>query len=130
MDGNISVQSFSVHEKSYPVITLIHKHGSIDIVFRNKHLGEIRSLYVNNNHKRQGIGTALMKAAEDIARNLGLVKLSLTCRLDNIPGCAFYDKNNYTREGQLKDHYGPGRDLVIYSKFLIENKDEQGDKND
>ncbi|MCX7597635.1 MAG: GNAT family N-acetyltransferase [Armatimonadetes bacterium] len=58
--------------------------------------GMVRSLAVRPSHRRQGIGSRLMDAVEDLARQRGLKALVLLVRPDNEAALAMYRKRGYT----------------------------------
>lgn len=53
-------------------------------------------LYVNPVHRRQGIGGALMKQAEDLARKKGDRQIGLQVFQQNQPALDLYEKLGYT----------------------------------
>jgi RimJ/RimL family protein N-acetyltransferase len=69
-------------------------------------------LMVARNHRRQGIGLALMHAAEKWARGAGVRKLELHVFPHNVPAIALYEKLGYEREGFRRGHYRRGDELI------------------
>jgi RimJ/RimL family protein N-acetyltransferase len=73
-------------------------------------------------HRRLGIGTALMGAAEDWARDARVTKLELHVFPHNTPAIALYEKLGYEREGLRRAHYarsdGGFSDVVLMAKRL------------
>jgi RimJ/RimL family protein N-acetyltransferase len=73
-------------------------------------------------HRRSGIGTALMGAAEDWARSAGVSKLELHVFPHNEPAIRLYEKLGYEREGLRRRHYaradGGYSDVVLMAKQL------------
>jgi RimJ/RimL family protein N-acetyltransferase len=61
---------------------------------------------------RRGIGRALMEAAEDWARDVGVAKIELHVFPYNVGAIALYERLGYRREGLRLRHYRRGRDLV------------------
>jgi RimJ/RimL family protein N-acetyltransferase len=62
--------------------------------------------------RREGIGTALMKAAVDWARETGVRKLELHVFPWNEAAIALYDRFGFEREGYRKGHYRRGGEDV------------------
>jgi len=62
-------------------------------------------LMVAGAHRRQGIGRALMAAAEAWAREVGVHKLELHVFPYNDAAIALYEDMGYEREGYRRDHY-------------------------
>ena len=77
-------------------------------------------LMVAASHRRRGIGSQLMRAAESWAARVGVTKLELHVFPHNEPAIALYEKLGYEREGLRKEHYdrGDGRlaDVILMAK--------------
>ena len=56
------------------------------------------SQYVDRPHRGQGLGSRLMEAAEDWARDLGLPRISLSVGVRNRPGQRLYETLGYRVE--------------------------------
>jgi RimJ/RimL family protein N-acetyltransferase len=73
-------------------------------------------------HRGQGIGTALLAAAENWARGAGVTKLELHVFPHNEVAIALYEKVGYEREGYRRDHYrrpgGRFLDAILMAKRL------------
>jgi RimJ/RimL family protein N-acetyltransferase len=64
----------------------------------------------------RGNGTALIRAALNDARRLGLVRIELTVHADNARALALYERVGFTREALLKDAVrieGQYKDLIL-----------------
>ncbi len=71
---------------------------------RRKHAGGI-GMAVHDDFQGQGVGTALMQAAIDMADNwLNLQRLGLTVFCDNEPAVRLYKKCGFEIEGTLRRH--------------------------
>jgi L-phenylalanine/L-methionine N-acetyltransferase len=66
-------------------------------------------LMVAPEHRRQGIGRALMDTAFEWARASGVRKLELHVFPHNTPALALYDRLGFEREGVRKGHYARGQ---------------------
>jgi RimJ/RimL family protein N-acetyltransferase len=79
-------------------------------------------LMVAASHRRLGIGTALMLAAEDWAGRAGVTKLELHVFPHNAGAIALYEKLGYEREGLRRGQYastdGRLRDVILMAKQL------------
>jgi RimJ/RimL family protein N-acetyltransferase len=79
-------------------------------------------LIVSASHRRRGIGTALMTAAERWARAAGITKLELHVFPHNTAAIALYEKLGYEREGYRRNHYrlpaGGFVDAILMAKHL------------
>jgi RimJ/RimL family protein N-acetyltransferase len=71
--------------------------------------------------RRQGIGTALLQAAVDWAREVGVRKLELHVFPWNTAAIALYDRFGFEREGYRKGHYRRGGEDVdaILMAYLV-----------
>jgi GNAT superfamily N-acetyltransferase len=55
----------------------------------------LNDLYVDENHRRQGIANALLERAEDEARQAGAARIWLRTTLDNAPARALYENRGW-----------------------------------
>jgi ribosomal protein S18 acetylase RimI-like enzyme len=78
--------------------------GSIHVAPSNHGFGEI-GMAVARAWRRAGVGSALMEAAIDWARDRGLHKLSLGVFAHNAAGIALYRKYGFVEEGRRVKHY-------------------------
>lgn len=76
----------------------------------------IDELIVESTRQGQGIGTALMKKAEEIAQDNKLHKIYLDTG-ENWPAVKFYEQLGYQQTGVLPKHY-VGIDYIVFTKFL------------
>jgi RimJ/RimL family protein N-acetyltransferase len=79
-------------------------------------------LMVASTHRRHGVGTALLRAAESWARRQGITKLELHVFPHNEAAIALYEHAGYEREGFRRAHYRrPGGrlvDAILMAKLL------------
>ena len=75
-----------------------------DVHPASEHVADL-GLMVAGAHRRQGIGRALMAAAEAWAREVGVHKLELHVFPYNDAAIALYEDMGYEREGYRRDHY-------------------------
>jgi RimJ/RimL family protein N-acetyltransferase len=73
-------------------------------------------------HRRRGIATALLAAADEWARGAGVSKLELHVFPHNTPAISLYEKLGWAREGLRRDHYrcedGRLADAILMARFL------------
>jgi putative acetyltransferase len=83
---------------------------------RQKHVGGI-GMSVHDDFQGQGVGTALLQAAIDMADNwLNLLRLELTVFVDNEPAVRLYKKCGFEIEGTLRRHsFRAGQYVDVYS---------------
>ena len=75
------------------------------------HVADV-GLMVSLDSRRQGVGTALLRAAVDWAREAGIRKLELHVFPWNEAAIALYDAFGFEREGFRKRHYRRGGEFV------------------
>jgi RimJ/RimL family protein N-acetyltransferase len=77
----------------------------------SSHVADV-GLMVARRFRRRGAGRALMEAAEDWARDVGVRKVELHVFPHNVGAIALYEQLGYVREGLRRRHYRRGDDLV------------------
>jgi RimJ/RimL family protein N-acetyltransferase len=77
----------------------------------SSHVADV-GLMVARDARRQGVGTALLQAATNWAREAGIRKLELHVFPWNEAAIALYDSFGFEREGFRKRHYRRGGELV------------------
>ena len=78
-------------------------------------------LMVARAHRRQGVGGALLDAAEQWARDAGISKLELSVFPHNEPARALYERHGYRQEGHRVAHFLRGAtylDALVMAKEL------------
>lgn len=83
---------------------------------RRRHAGEI-GMAVRDDFQGQGVGTALLQAAVDVADNwLNLLRLELEVYTDNEPALRLYQKCGFVIEGTLvRCAYRAGQYVDVYT---------------
>ena len=104
------------------VIRIANEYGTIEIKNKTAWLAEIEKLFVDEKHRRNGVGRKLLRDAEIEARKWDIGKLSLMCKTNNVSALNLYLKENYRIEGLLKSHFENGIDMYILSKYVEKNE--------
>lgn len=84
---------------------------------------DILTLFVDRNHQRKAIGTALLDAAIYEARICGIKHIFLEVASSNIAALTLYKSKNFVQCGLRKDYYGrhengPREDALILQKTV------------
>jgi RimJ/RimL family protein N-acetyltransferase len=77
----------------------------------SRHVADL-GLMVAESHRRQGVGTMLLRQAVDWAHRSGIRKLELHVFPWNEPALALYESFGFEHEGYRKRHYERGGELV------------------
>jgi RimJ/RimL family protein N-acetyltransferase len=77
----------------------------------SRHVADL-GLMVAAAHRRRGVGTALLDAAVEWARQAGVRKLELHVFPWNKAALALYDRFGFVREGYRRGHYRRGDEYV------------------
>ena len=78
----------------------------------------ILSVAVDPAHRRRGVGTRLMAAAESLARERGAGVLSLEVGVSNVGAIEFYRRLGYKVAARLFSYYSWGEDAFGMTKSL------------
>jgi [ribosomal protein S18]-alanine N-acetyltransferase len=74
---------------------------------------------VKASHRRQGVGSAILRWLEDVARTGGVRTIRLECRRDNDAARNFYGEHGYHERAIARGYYQGREDAVQLEKFLI-----------
>jgi RimJ/RimL family protein N-acetyltransferase len=77
----------------------------------SRHVADL-GLMVSERHRRRGIGTALLREAEEWARAVGVRKLELHVFPHNDAAIQLYESCGFRREGLRRGHYRRGTEYL------------------
>lgn len=85
--------------------------------------GEILTIAVSNNHRRQGIGRAILEFLLDdaLAEKIGVMHLEVAEH--NRAARALYSKAGFSRVGERKKYYRDGSDAIAMSCVSLAKKE-------
>ncbi|NLF01383.1 MAG: GNAT family N-acetyltransferase [Anaerolineales bacterium] len=73
----------------------------------------VGDLIVDRAHRRQGVGTALLRAALRWGREEGLVRIVIELQTKNYPAISFCQARGFTFCG-YNDHFWPSQDIALF----------------
>jgi GNAT superfamily N-acetyltransferase len=82
------------------------------------HFGLIHDLMVSLPFRRHGIGTRLVNAARQWAKEHGLSRLTIETQTKNYPGIAFCQQAGFTFCG-FNDRYFPNQDIAVFFSLSL-----------
>lgn len=85
-------------------------------------LARLYSFAVDPKHRGQGIGLALMRAAEEDATKRGCLFMRLEVRATNKTAIRLYEKQGYRQFGLYEDYYSDHGDALRMEKPLVRHK--------
>ncbi|MDO4773655.1 MAG: GNAT family N-acetyltransferase [Candidatus Saccharibacteria bacterium] len=95
--------------------------GLIHVVVKKQETVKISPLIVSTDYRgKLGIGSMLLKHAEDFARNLGARQLYCTVASSNHKALGFFLRKGFCITGTAKDHYRQGVDEHMLYKQLVD----------
>ncbi len=95
--------------------------GLIHVVEKKQETVKISPLIVSTDYRgKLGIGSMLLKHAEDFARNLGARQLYCTVASPNQKALGFFLRKGFHITGTAKDHYKHGVDEHMLYKQLVD----------
>lgn len=77
------------------------------------HVADLHRLVVAPQHRRQGVGRALVEAGLDAVRHQGARSVLLEVEFHNEPAIALYQNLGFEQLAARTDYYGPGRHALI-----------------
>lgn len=110
-------------KRGHAVLLIDEAHGQLRgyallrFPSRSEH-ARLYSIAIDHGHRSQGVGRALLAAAEDSARKRGTASLYLELRMDNHAATRLYEKMGYRRIGTYSDYYADHTDALRMAKPL------------
>jgi ribosomal-protein-alanine N-acetyltransferase len=84
--------------------------------------GHIVTIDVIASARRAGVGTLLMKAAEDRLRAAGVRSIGLETAVDNVSALAFYKRHGFSVVRTWPRYYSNGVDALVLQKSLAASR--------
>jgi ribosomal-protein-alanine N-acetyltransferase len=89
------------------------------VVERGRGMGHIITIDVRTEVRRHGVGSLLLKSAEDQLRTFGCVAARLETAVDNIGALSFYKRHGYHVIKTIPHYYSTGVDALLLEKHLL-----------
>ena len=114
--GAITLVATSNPKKS----SILPAHGEIAgfIVAHPGKTGHIVTIDVVASVRRFGVGSLLLRAAEDRLRSIGSRAVELETGVDNVSALAFYKRHGYSVVKTIPRYYSNGVDALVLQKDL------------
>ncbi len=110
--GRLTPESYADVIRTHVLIVAVDERGVIGYGQLDPARGEVDAVYVAPEAAGHGVGTALLLALEQTARNYGLLNLHLIATLNAVP---FYKRAGYLAECDTGYHTGSGITLPVVS---------------
>jgi [ribosomal protein S18]-alanine N-acetyltransferase len=112
--------SYVRHPKSFTLVASAEKTGEIQgfIVGHKGGIGHIITIDVSPAARRSGVGSLLLRAAEERLRASGSSAVSLETAVDNITALSFYKRHGYSVVRTWPRYYPNGVDALVLNKEL------------
>lgn len=81
-------------------------------------LCHVISIAVHPHHRRNGIGSALMREVERACATRGATGMSLEVKRSNVIARAFYEKLGFAKSNEIRRYYEDGEDAIVYRKWV------------
>ena len=78
----------------------------------------IGNIVTAKEYRGKGYATEILTILLNNLQRRGIKKVFLEVEHDNAPAIALYEKFGFTRYGQRRDYYGPGKDAILMTKDL------------
>ena len=83
-------------------------------------LADVHRIVVEPKSRRRGIGTALLGAGLDLARQLGVREVILDVAYHNEPAIGLYQQLGFEQLSARRDYYGPGQHALILKLYDLQ----------
>jgi phosphinothricin acetyltransferase len=120
------------YSKVFPLVAVVHNRivGDATLHFRkgpHRHQGELR-IYLAREVRRRGLGTRMLQALIDIARNVGLHLLIAEVVVDQGPVIRAFEELGFVQQCTLLDHFmlpdGSTHGVALMVLPLVEHRGE------
>ncbi len=114
------LKSYMVHRGAFTLVAADVEVGKIAgfIVVHGGPNGHVITIDVDATARRSGVGSQMLRAAEDQLRAAGSRVVGLETAVDNLPALAFYKRHGYSVIRTWPRYYSNGVDALVMKKEL------------
>ena len=80
---------------------------------------ELVAIGICNEFRRKGLGSVLLKYAEDFSKDAGVYCMFMSTYAGAYNVIAYYGKNGYTPVATLPDIHGPGNEGIVFMRKIL-----------
>jgi ribosomal-protein-alanine N-acetyltransferase len=115
------LSSYVRHSKSFTLVAVQDQTSVIEgfIVGHKGGIGHIITIDVSPSARRSGVGSLLLRAAEEKLQAAGSSAVGLETAVDNSPALSFYKRHGYSVVRTWPRYYPNGVDALLLQKPLI-----------
>ncbi len=84
-------------------------------------VADLTRIAVHPRRRRNGLARRLLRAAADVARERGAVRMLLEVADDNVAALRLYETNGFISIATRRGYYADGSDAVVMERTLVEH---------
>jgi [ribosomal protein S18]-alanine N-acetyltransferase len=113
--------SYIRHPKSFTLLAIDDKTQGVHgfIVGHKGGIGHIITIDVSPTARRSGVGSLLLRAAEEKLQFSGSTAVGLETAVDNLTALSFYKRHGYSVIRTCPRYYPNGVDALVMNKELV-----------
>jgi ribosomal-protein-alanine N-acetyltransferase len=114
------LKAYIRHRGAFTLIASDSQEGQVQgfIVVHNGPTGHVVTIDVLEPARRSGLGSLLLRAAEERLRAAGSRAVGLETAVDNVPALSFYKRHGYSVIRTWPRYYSNGVDALVLKKEL------------
>ena len=115
------LKAYMMYRGAFTLVAADEKDIQGFIVAKNGAIGHIITIDVVPQARRSGVGSLLLKGAEDRLRAGGSQSVGLEAAVDNVTALSFYKRHGYAVIRTWPRYYSNGVDALVLRKSLRKN---------
>ena len=112
-------ESVKAESSSPPIASADLAHAGFIVAEADRGSGHIITIDVIAAARRSGVGSLLLRAAEDRLRTAGCRAVELETAVDNVSALSFYKRHGYSVIRTFPRYYSNGVDALVLQKELV-----------